>query len=140
MAPDILAEITSMLVEIVGDEYLLAEEVTMKTTFNEDLALESVEFVALAELLHHRYGAEVDLMGFLAEKDMDAILAMSVGELVTHIGRITHACLPQPSARTTPGTPAGTAPATATAGASAPVVPPPVVPAPGASPVPTSAG
>ncbi|MFI5828972.1 hypothetical protein ACIA6C_17275 [Streptomyces sp. NPDC051578] len=150
MAPDILAEITSMLVEIVGDEYLLAEEVTMKTTFNEDLALESVEFVALAELLHHRYGAEVDLMGFLAEKDMDAILAMSVGELVTHIGRITHASLPQPAASPTPGTPPGTAPATATAGAPAPlvpppvvpapVVPPPVVPAPGASPVPTSAG
>ncbi|MFJ4780067.1 acyl carrier protein [Streptomyces sp. NPDC088762] len=102
MAPDILAEITGMLVEIVGDEYLLAEEVTMKTTFNEDLALESIEFVALAELLHHRYGAEVDLMGFLAEKDMDAILAMSVGELVTHIGRITHASL----ARTAPAGPA----------------------------------
>lgn len=93
MAADILAEITGMLVEIVGDEHLLADEVTMKTTFNEDLALESIEFVALAELLHHRYGAEVDLMGFLSEKDMDGILAMSVGELVTHIGRITHASL-----------------------------------------------
>ncbi|MFD7553204.1 acyl carrier protein [Streptomyces sp. NPDC059835] len=105
MAPDILAEITSMLVEIVGDEYLLAEEVTMETTFNQDLALESVEFVALAELLHHRYGADVDLMGFLAEKDMDAILAMSVGELVTHIGRITHASL----SRTATSNPAGPA-------------------------------
>lgn len=93
MGIDILAEITGMLVEIVGDEYLLADEVTMKTTFNEDLALESIEFVALAEALHHRYGAGVDLMGFLAEKDMDAILAMSVGELVTHIGRVTHASL-----------------------------------------------
>ncbi|MFD0356472.1 acyl carrier protein [Streptomyces sp. NPDC127110] len=93
MGNDILAEITGMLVEIVGDEYLLADEVTMKTTFNEDLALESIEFVALAEALHHRYGAGVDLMGFLAEKDMDAILAMSVGDLVTHIGRITHASL-----------------------------------------------
>ncbi|MCX5193056.1 acyl carrier protein [Streptomyces sp. NBC_00249] len=93
MATDILAEITGMLVEVVGDDQLLAEEVTMRTTFNEDLALESIEFVALAELLHHRYGARVDLMGFLAEKDMDAILAMSVGELVTHIGRVTHASL-----------------------------------------------
>ncbi|MER5934878.1 acyl carrier protein [Streptomyces sp. NPDC002054] len=90
---EILAEITAMLVEIVGDEFLLAEEVTMKTTFNEDLALESIEFVALAELLHQRYGQQVDLMGFLAEKDMEAILAMSVGELVEHIGRVTHAAL-----------------------------------------------
>ncbi|MFE7093768.1 acyl carrier protein [Streptomyces erythrochromogenes] len=107
MEPDILAEITGMLVEIVGDEYLLAEEITMKTTFNEDLALESVEFVALAELLHHRYGADVDLMGFLAEKDMDAILAMSVGELVTHIARITRSSLPR--ARVSAGDPTASA-------------------------------
>ncbi|MGW0389938.1 acyl carrier protein [Streptomyces sp. NPDC003042] len=90
MASDILAEITGMLVRIIGDEFLLADEVTMKTTFNEDLALESIEFVALAERLHERYGSRVDLMGFLAEKDMEAILAMSVGELVDHIARITH--------------------------------------------------
>lgn len=92
-----LAEITRMLVAIVGDEFLLADEVTMKTTFNEDLALESIEFVALAELLHERYGTEVDLMGFLAEKDMEAILAMSVGDLVVHIDRVTRRAL---SART----------------------------------------
>ncbi|MGW5849165.1 acyl carrier protein [Streptomyces sp. NPDC055254] len=90
MASDILAEITGMLVRVVGDEFLLADEVTMKTTFNEDLALESIEFVALAELLHERYGSGVDLMGFLAEKDMEAILAMSVGELVDHIARVAH--------------------------------------------------
>ncbi|MFD7834651.1 acyl carrier protein [Streptomyces sp. NPDC059761] len=108
---DILAEITGMLVEILGDEFLLAEEVTMSTSFNEDLALESIEFVALAELLHERYGSEVDLMGFLAEKDMDAILAMSVGELVTHIGRITHASLARASSATP--APPMTAPAAA---------------------------
>lgn len=102
MAADILAEITGMLVEIVGDEHLLADEVTMKTTFNEDLALESIEFVALAELLHHRYGSDVDLMGFLSDKDMDGILAMSVGELVTHIGRITHASLSHASLARSP--------------------------------------
>ncbi|WP_251016927.1 phosphopantetheine-binding protein [Streptomyces sp. ISL-1] len=90
MAPDptaeqILADITAMLVETVGDEFLLAEEVTLKTTFNEDLALESIEFVALAELLQQRYGAAVDLIAFLAEKDMEEILAMTVGDLVSHI-------------------------------------------------------
>ncbi|MFI5640623.1 acyl carrier protein [Streptomyces goshikiensis] len=105
-ADTILTEITGMLVEIVGDEFLLSEEVTMRTTFNEDLALESIEFVALAELLHHRYGSDVDLMGFLAEKDMDAILAMSVGELVTHIGRVTHASLAGAASASAPAAPA----------------------------------
>lgn len=84
-AEQILADITAMLVETVGDEFLLAEEVTLETTFNEDLALESIEFVALAELLQQRYGAAVDLIAFLAEKDMEEILAMTVGDLVSHI-------------------------------------------------------
>ncbi|MFJ7159907.1 acyl carrier protein [Streptomyces sp. NPDC101118] len=109
-----LGEITRMLVEVVGDEFLLADEVTMKTTFNDDLALESIEFVALADLLHRRYGLEVDLMGFLAEKDMEEILAMSVGDLVTHIDRVTRAALTArtaPAARPAPA--AGTRPASA---------------------------
>ncbi|MFI1393448.1 acyl carrier protein [Streptomyces sp. NPDC020681] len=84
-AERILAEITTMLVQTVGDEFLLADEVTFATTFNEDLALESIEFVALAELLQQRYGTAVDLISFLAEKDMEEILAMTVGDLVAHI-------------------------------------------------------
>ncbi|MFF7203381.1 acyl carrier protein [Streptomyces sp. NPDC008141] len=88
-AERILAEITVMLVETVGDDFLLEEEVTADTTFNEDLALESIEFVAFAELLQQRYGTTVDLLAFLAEKDMEEILAMTVGDLVAHIaGRL----------------------------------------------------
>ncbi|MEV7414945.1 acyl carrier protein [Streptomyces sp. NPDC089919] len=90
-----LAEITRMLADVVGEEFLLADEVTMETTFNDDLALESIEFVALAERLHQRYGAAADLMGFLAENDMEQILAMSVGDLVAHIDRVTRTALAQ---------------------------------------------
>ncbi|MFF0214259.1 acyl carrier protein [Streptomyces vinaceus] len=113
---DILAEITGMLVEILGDEFLIAEEVTMSTSFNEDLALESIEFVALAELLYERYGSEVDLMGFLAEKDMEAILAMSVGDLVTHIGLVTHASPARTSSTAAGATARAAVSATPTAG------------------------
>ncbi|MEU9485232.1 phosphopantetheine-binding protein [Streptomyces decoyicus] len=87
----ILAEITDMLVSVVGDELLVAGEITPATTFNDDLALESIEFVALAELLQQRYGSSVDLLGLLAEKDIDQILAMTVGELAVHIDRATAA-------------------------------------------------
>ncbi|MEU8785810.1 acyl carrier protein [Streptomyces sp. NPDC048637] len=87
----ILAEITDMLVSVVGDELLVVGEITCATTFNDDLALESIEFVALAELLQQRYGASVDFLGLLAEKDIDQILAMTVGELAVHIDRVTTA-------------------------------------------------
>ncbi|WP_406301578.1 phosphopantetheine-binding protein [Streptomyces sp. NBC_00879] len=111
IAEQILAEITAMLVETVGDEFLLAEEVTLDTTFNEDLALESIEFVALAELLQQRYGSAVDLIAFLAEKDMEEILAMTVGDLVSHIaGR------PAPAGAGDPSPTVAGAPAPAPAG------------------------
>ncbi|MFE0382000.1 phosphopantetheine-binding protein [Streptomyces inhibens] len=87
----ILEEITNMLVSVVGDELLIVGEITHTTTFNDDLALESIEFVALAELLQQRYGTAVDLLGLLAEKDIDQILAMTVGELAVHIDRVTAA-------------------------------------------------
>ncbi|MFE1767969.1 phosphopantetheine-binding protein [Streptomyces angustmyceticus] len=87
----ILAEITDMLVSVAGDELLVVGEITPATTFNDDLALESIEFVALAELLHQRYGGAVDLLGLLAEKDIDQILAMTVGELAVHIDEVTAA-------------------------------------------------
>lgn len=87
----ILDEITDMLVRVVGDELLVVGEITGATTFNDDLALESIEFVALAELLQQRYGTAVDLLGLLAEKDIDQILAMTVGELAVHIDRVTAA-------------------------------------------------
>ncbi|MCL7493748.1 MULTISPECIES: phosphopantetheine-binding protein [Streptomyces] len=90
-ARTILAEITDMLVRVVGDELLVVGEITPATTFNDDLALESIEFVALAELLQQRYGSSVDLLGLLAEKDIDQILAMTVGELAVHIDRATAA-------------------------------------------------
>jgi acyl carrier protein len=120
-AERILAEITAMLVETVGDEFLLADEVTLQTTFNEDLALESIEFVALAELLQQRYGAAVDLMAFLAEKDMEEILAMTVGDLVSHIaGTPATARTSTPVPATAPAPAPASAPAPAPASAPAP--------------------
>ncbi|WP_433859129.1 phosphopantetheine-binding protein [Streptomyces kronopolitis] len=85
----IVDEITDMLVSVVGEELLIVGEIGPATTFNDDLALESIEFVALAELLQERYGSSVDFLGFLAEKDIDQILAMSVGELAVHVERVT---------------------------------------------------
>ena len=50
----VLAELTGMLVEVIGEDFLMDVEVSSETTFNEDLALESIEFVALAEKLQEQ--------------------------------------------------------------------------------------
>jgi acyl carrier protein len=75
-----------MLGEVIGeDELLMVDEITMDTSFNDDLELESIEFVALAEKLQQHYGAKVDFVGWISTKELDQIIALTVGELVEFI-------------------------------------------------------
>jgi acyl carrier protein len=82
---DILRIIERSIVEIAGDEILLSGPITMTTSFNADLELESIEFVALAEKLQQHYGASVDFVGWISKKELDQIIALTVGELVEFI-------------------------------------------------------
>ncbi|MEA2900798.1 MAG: acyl carrier protein [Actinomycetota bacterium] len=85
----ILDEVVGILVEVIGEDFLLDTEVTSETSFNDDLAVESIEFVALAERLREKYGDRVDFVAFVGEMDLEEIVSMTVGRLVTHI----HECI-----------------------------------------------
>ena len=84
-AETILADITRMLGEVIGEDYLFDVSVTMDTAFSGDLELESIEFVALAGLMKEHYGAAVDFVGFLADMTLHQIIALRVGQVVDHI-------------------------------------------------------
>jgi acyl carrier protein len=81
----VLEEVVGLLTEVVGDDFLLDTEITPDTSFSEDLALESIEFVALSEKLQDHYGARVNLVSFIGDMDIDGIMAITVGELVGYI-------------------------------------------------------
>ena len=96
----VLGDLTRMLGEVIGeDEMELLGQPTMETSFNEDLELESIEMVALAELLMEHYGERVDFVAWIADMELEQIIEMRVGQLVEFIV----ACLAEP-----PGAP-GTA-------------------------------
>jgi len=82
---EVLDTVQRLIVEIAGDELLLAGPIEMTTSFNADLELESIEFVALAEKLQQHYGASVDFVGWISTKELDQIIALTVGELVEFI-------------------------------------------------------
>ncbi|MFT3695514.1 MAG: phosphopantetheine-binding protein [Kofleriaceae bacterium] len=82
---EILEAVQASLVEIAGDEILISGPITPETSFNGDLELESIEFVALAEKLQQRFGANVDFVGWISGKELDQIIALTVGELVEFI-------------------------------------------------------
>jgi acyl carrier protein len=81
----VLDTVVALITDVIGDEYASGLDIGMDTTFQEDLELESIEFTALAERLMETYGDQVDFMSWLAEMDVDAIIAMTVGELVSFI-------------------------------------------------------
>jgi acyl carrier protein len=82
---EILRAVEQALVAIAGDEILIAGQVTMTTSFNGDLELESIEFVALAEKLQEKFGERVDFVGWISGKELDQIIQLTVGELVEFI-------------------------------------------------------
>lgn len=88
MTPDekrILADVTQLLMEIIGEDYLLALNIGMNTSFSTDLELESIEFVRLAAKLAETYGDQVDFIALLADKEIDEIIALTVGDVVRHV-------------------------------------------------------
>ncbi len=85
----VLSTVSALIREIIGDDGGLGPPITLTTSFNEDLELESIELVALAEKLHATYGAGIDFVGWLSGMELSEILALRVGALVDHI--VNHA-------------------------------------------------
>ncbi len=84
---EILPIVQAALVDIAGDEILISGPLTLETSFNGDLELESIEFVALAEKLQERFGNKVDFVGWISGKELDQIIGLTVGELVEFISQ-----------------------------------------------------
>lgn len=70
--------------EVLGPEWSADRKIGMETSFGNDLELESIEFVALAEKLQSRY-EKVDFVRWLSEKELEEIIELKVGDLVTYI-------------------------------------------------------
>ena len=45
----VLVEIRRLIGEVIGEEYIVGIDIERDTTFGDDLEMESIEFVALAE-------------------------------------------------------------------------------------------
>lgn len=82
---DVLDVVRELLGEVIGPEYLVGITIDMDTSFDEDLELESVEFVALNEKLRERYGERVDFIAWLSTKELDEIIGLDVGDLVRFV-------------------------------------------------------
>ena len=80
-----LSTIADLIQEGIGEDWDLDEEITLETTFSDDLELESIEFVALAEKMQATFGDDVDFVRWLSEKELDEVIDLKVGDVVEFI-------------------------------------------------------
>jgi acyl carrier protein len=78
----VLQSFATLLREIIGESWVNDLEITRETSFSTDLELESIEFVALSEKLQEQYGAKVDFTSWLADKELDQIIGLTIGDVV----------------------------------------------------------
>jgi acyl carrier protein len=83
----ILRELTEMLQAVVGEDWIHEQPITLDTTFARDLEVESIELVVLFEKLRERYGEAIDFPGWLSNMDVDAVMHLTVGNLVEYIAQ-----------------------------------------------------
>jgi acyl carrier protein len=85
----VLDEIRAILAEVL-DASLDDLEITSSMRLIDDLGLESIDLVTIASILTERYGSRVNLAAFLAQQDVDEVIAMTVGGLVEFVtGQLT---------------------------------------------------
>jgi acyl carrier protein len=88
-ASDVLADVVGFITQVLGADYVDGMDIDLDTSFNTDLEIESIEFVALSEVLREHYGDAVDFVAWIADMDVDEIIALTVGELVEFIEQST---------------------------------------------------
>ncbi|WP_234313860.1 acyl carrier protein [Streptomyces sp. NBRC 109706] len=81
----VLAEISRLLRELLAEYALEDAEITRDTSFHDDLELESVDLVTLSGALRDTYGDRVNFAEFIADLELDEIIALTVGQLVDHV-------------------------------------------------------
>ena len=85
MRDEVLRTLAALVREVIGEPWADDVPIDFDTSFNRDLELESIEFVALAERLQEKFGSQVDFAGWLAGKELDEIINLRVGEVVDFI-------------------------------------------------------
>jgi acyl carrier protein len=85
MSSHLLETVAELIRQVIGEEWAEEVEITAETSFSDDLELESIEFVALAELLQERFGDQVDFVGWISSMELDQIIGLHVGQLVDFI-------------------------------------------------------
>jgi len=81
----ILAVVTGKIRSTVNEDWIQDFDIGPETRFNDDLELESIEFVKIADAIQAHFGTRLDIVGWLSGKSIQELIGLSVGDLTGFI-------------------------------------------------------
>ena len=79
--------VTDTIIDVVGLEFYEECEVGLDSTFAEDIELESMEMMEIAERLMVTYEGRVDFVAWFADMELEQIIDLTLGQVVDFIVR-----------------------------------------------------
>jgi acyl carrier protein len=79
------ATVERLIAEVVGEDFYEVYDVGLDSTFAEDLELESLEILELAERLIETYEGRVDFVGWFAAMEFEDLVDLDMGTLVDFV-------------------------------------------------------
>ena len=79
---EILQQVIAAIREAIAEDWVHDFEIDDDTSFNTDLEIESIEFVAIADLLQKKFGGQVDVIAWLSQRDINELIELTVGDIV----------------------------------------------------------
>jgi len=82
---EILAIVIAKIRSTIREDWIEDFDIGPETRFNDDLELESIEFVKIADAIQAHFGTELDITGWLSGKSIQELIGLSVGDLTDFI-------------------------------------------------------
>jgi acyl carrier protein len=83
--PAVVQRIAVVIRQAVAEDWIRDLEIGADTSFNDDLEIESIEFVTIAAALQKDFGARVDLMAWLSGRRFEELIELRVGDIAKFV-------------------------------------------------------
>ena len=87
----VLAVVIEKIRQTINEDWILEIEINAETRFNDDLEIESIEFIKIATAIQQHYGTHLDITGWLSGKTIHELIGLSVGDLTAYISHALEA-------------------------------------------------
>jgi len=89
MSEKTIETLAQAIKDVVAEDWIMDMDIDASTSFNDDLELESIEFVALAEKLQALFGKDIRFVDWLSGKTLEQIIYLTVGDVANFVESAT---------------------------------------------------